>query len=289
MTYRAMLVVLLAVLLLGALEDRSRTVSGFILGRTPVGPPPLEEQTDISTVGEAYDSLDSILKRFVSEDGLVNYTELAESGNLGILVRWFGRYGPSTHPDLFATRDDTLAYYINAYNTLVLWGVTRHWPIHSVFDVADTGVLSVKSGQGFFFSLRFVVDGQWINLYELEHDVIWSFDDARIHAAINCASLSCPKLRSQSMRPEGLPKSLNQAMESMVAHPTHLEVLHEEGVIVASAIFDWFRDDFESEGETLTGFWRGYATGRLAKDLERAEASAYEIRFVPYDWRLNEQ
>ncbi len=289
MTYRAMLVIGLAILMLGALEDRSRSVSSLLFGRTLAGPPPREEPIDISSSAEAYDALDALLSKHVTPDGMVDYRKLSESEVLGHLIRWFGSYGPITTPSLFTTEREALAYYLNAYNTLVLWGVVNNWPLESVMDVPDTGLLSVKPGQGFFVSLRFVLDGSWINLYDLENTIIRGFGDARIHAAINCASLSCPKLQQTSFRADSLDRTLTAATEDMIATLDHVEIMEEEELILASPIFDWFREDFEGDGETLIGFWENYARGNTARALAKARESNYQVRFVSYDWQINAQ
>lgn len=132
------------------------------------------------------------LARWVREDRVDYARVLEDAHDLKRFAATLAVVGPTATPERFQTEDERLAYYINAYNALTLLGVVENWPISSVHDVR--GWLNPRAGFGFFYGLRFPLDGGEINLYDLENDLIRGFRDARIHAAINCASNSCPPL-----------------------------------------------------------------------------------------------
>lgn len=145
----------------------------------------------------SYDDWTEVLSRFVDAQGLVDYQALAKDQEV------FGRYissievvGPKTYPELFPTDQDRLAYYLNAYNALVFKGVLARGP--ETESVWNGGLVS---GYRFFVAMKVVVDGQQTNLKKLEDNVIRErFEDPRVHAALNCASLSCPRLPRQRDR-----------------------------------------------------------------------------------------
>ncbi|MCZ7681820.1 MAG: DUF547 domain-containing protein [Sandaracinaceae bacterium] len=81
------------------------------------------------------------------------------------------------------SRDARLAFYLDAYNALVVKAVIDRWPIEGVMRVP-----------GFFDRARYRVAGRDLTLNELENDVIRGFAEPRVHFALNCASASCPRL-----------------------------------------------------------------------------------------------
>lgn len=216
---------------------------------------------------------------------------LRERADLRRFVATLAAIGPSTSPARFETEPSRLAYYINAYNALVLFGVIENWPIDTVQDVQ--GWLNPRDGFGFFYGLRFPLDGRTVNLYDLENETIRAFGDARIHAAINCASRSCPPLMGYAFEPPTLDGQLDEVTRRFVSDPMQVEVDHARNEIRLSAIFDWYRVDFEEHARrlgrqaTVLDFIGAFASEDLRATLGRARSDEYEVVFRPYDWLLN--
>lgn len=233
--------------------------------------------------------LEALLLAHVDEQGRVDYPGLhQERAALERYVAQLAAWSPRSHPALFPSRAHAMAYDINAYNALVLWGVLLRWPLGSVQEVPPGGLIEIKPGQGFFYSQRFVLGGEEINLYDLEHRVLRPYGDARIHAAINCASASCPQLQRRVFTPEGLEAQLAQAMAQMVSQDKHLEVDERARVVRASAIFDWFEEDFVAHAPSLLEYWAQVAPpGPRREALERARRQGYAVQFKVYDWTIN--
>ncbi len=244
----------------------------------------VEPSTDL------YGEWDALLTKHVHPDG-VDYEGLkADEATLRRVVATFEEVGPKSTPDRFADRDHELAYYVNAYNALTLLGVVEHHPVSSIQDVH--GLIEPKPGFGFFWGLRFGLDGRSINLYDLENSIIRGYDDARIHAAINCASASCPTLSSRAYRPETLSDQLDAATRAFVGSDTHVRSV--EGAVELSSIFTWFRGDFEShattlglEGSTLAWIEHYSADPTRREAAANARQQGHELRYVDYDWSLN--
>src|SRR6476660_1619142 len=69
-----------------------------------------------------------VLQQF-SHHGLVDYAGLAD--HPGVLRRYYAllsKTGPSSTPDQFASRQQTVAYWVNAYNAMVILAVLKNYP-----------------------------------------------------------------------------------------------------------------------------------------------------------------
>lgn len=222
----------------------------------------------------------------------VDYAEvLSDASDLKRFAATLAVVGPAVTPERFPTDAARLAYYINAYNALTLLGVVDNWPISSVQDVQ--GWLNPRPGFGFFYGLRFFLDGGKTNLYELENGVIRGFRDARIHAAINCASISCPPLARRAYDPRTLDAQLDQATRVFCSRDLYVRVDDQAREIQLSSIFEWYRTDFEEHARrlgrppTLEAFIQAFAEPAVAEAVIRAQEAGFDVVFQPYDWGLN--
>lgn len=232
------------------------------------------------------------LGRWVRAAGVDYDAVRSDEGDLRRFVATLGAVGPRSTPERFGTEPERLAYYINAYNALVLFAVVDNWPIRTVHDVR--GWLDPRAGFGFFYGLRFPLDGDSTNLYDLENEVIRGFLDARIHAAINCASKSCPALMPYAFEAASLDEQLDSVTRGFCSSAKHVRVDEEAREIQLSAIFDWYRSDFEEHARrlgrpaTIVDFILAFATPEVAAELERSRGDGFDVVFQAYDWDLNE-
>lgn len=220
----------------------------------------------------------AVLQRFVDDHGLVDYRALAEERTqLDAYLTAVAEISPQSHPQLFPTREDQLAYFLNAYNALVFQGVLDLAPdIETVWGKSGTGY-------GFFVKTKVVLGDRRTNLRKLENqDIRRQFEDPRIHAALNCASLGCPRLPREIFDPRRLDDQLDQAMAEFVGDQRHCAFDEATGTVALSKIFDWFRSDFDSAGGLIA-----YLNRYREADEQIPEDT--KIRFLPYDKRLNRQ
>jgi len=263
------------------------TVKGLGLRSVSVNAVPLEQAPE----GFDYGWWNDALGRWVRGASVDYDAVLLEESGLRRFVATLGQLGPHSTPERFSTEPERLAYYINAYNALTLFGVVDNWPIDSVQDVH--GWLDPRAGFGFFYGLRFPLDGRATNLYDLENEVIRGFVDARIHAAINCASRSCPALRPFAFEPVRLDDQLDLVTRDFCSNPLHVRVDEEAQEIQLSAIFEWYQPDFEEHARrlgrpaTIIDFILGFATPDVAIVVAEARNADFKVVFQPYDWSLN--
>jgi hypothetical protein len=248
---------------------------------------PFEQRSE----GFDYTWWNATLGRWVRPGGVDYDAVRSEDADLRRFVATLAKIGPRATPERFTNEPERLAYYINAYNALVLFAVVDNWPIDSVHDVH--GWLDPRAGFGFFYGLRFPLDGDQINLYDLENEVIRGFIDARIHAAINCASKSCPALMPYAFEPARLDDQLDAVTRDFCSNPPHVRVDDEAEEIQLSAIFEWYQADFEEHARrlgraaTIVDFVMAFAEPEVAAELQRAQSADFEVVFQPYDWTLN--
>lgn len=184
-----------------------------------------------------------------------------------------------TDPDGF-DRNETLAFWINAYNVLAIDLVARHYPVAGIRDIGSLlrPVWKREAGR---------IDERARTLHAIEHGILRPLGDPRIHGAIVCASLSCPPLRREAFRAERLGEQLDDNMRRWLADPRKgVRADAASGTLHVSSIFKWFAEDFEGGGGAV-GFVERYgpeAAARLAK--ERGADAA--IRYLDYDWSLND-
>jgi hypothetical protein len=270
----------------------------FVLaGCTTMKPAPLRAPAAPTPVF-THAAFDRVLQRFVTPEGLVDYAGIkAEPADLDSYYALVAAYSPDSHPELFPTEAHALAYWLNAYNAVAMRTVVLHYPIGGVGDIKAPFPFSlIPSKSGFFFFQRAMYGGETTSLYYLEHYVVRKrFTEPRVHFALNCASRGCPRLPQRAFTAEALDAQLETEARRFFAEERNLRIDHQTRTVHLSPILDWFESDFTDwyeraypgEPGTLLNYAALYAPDETAEQLRRA--AGYTIRFVPYDWRLNDR
>lgn len=185
----------------------------------------------------------------------------------------------ASDPGRLASRSERLAFWINAYNVLAIDLVARNLPLESIRDVGSLlrPVWKREAGR---------VGGRGVTLDEIEHAILRPLGEPRIHAAIVCASVSCPPLARSPYRAERLDAQLDASLARWLADPrkgSHLDPA--AGVLRVSRIFEWFAGDFAAAGGVLA-----FVTPHLPEATRRwlaAHGGEAELAYFDYDWSLN--
>ncbi|MCR4318765.1 MAG: DUF547 domain-containing protein [Candidatus Brocadiaceae bacterium] len=229
-----------------------------------------------SESGDPASLFDSVLSRYVSKDGLVHYKGLKEDKDF---MRYI-EYLSTTDPDKLPTDKHRMAFWINAYNAFVLKGVLEEYPIKSVLGV---GWLP----HSFFKRKEFVIKLGKITLQKIENERLReAFREPRIHFAINCASMSCPKLLTEAYKAEKLEQQLETQAISFISNKSRNSLDKENEVLYLSSIFKWYEGDFIQKGEKLEEYIARYLN---QKDAEFIRNNKVTVKYLDYDWGLNEQ
>jgi hypothetical protein len=246
----------------------------------------------------SHDECQPVLQRFVDEQGRVDYAGLkAEPRALERCYFLISRYSPDSHPDRFPTAQDRLAYWINAHNTAVLKVAVAQYPISSIEDIKPPFLLFFLPKKiGFFLFQRVILGGRGMSLYTLDNRIIRKrFAEPRAHFALNWASRGGPRLPRTVFTGAELDRRLDGAAHAFFAEERNLKIDHGERVVYLSSILDWYKGDFltsykrrfPGEQATLLRYAALFVSSQQAAELTRA--AVYDVRFSPYDWRLNDQ
>lgn len=235
--------------------------------------------TDAASPGEGPDAavrfhgeFDRLLQRYVA--GLsVDYAAWSAGGEdhqaLGRYVDGLASLDPATWPE-----QDGLAYWINMYNAVTLRLVLDNYPLDSIKDIG--GFLKVSPWKRELVT----VAGRKLTLNDIENEIIRpTFGDPRIHFALNCASVGCPPLKDEAYMPGSLSDQLDESCTLALNRDGWVRVDGDK--IGLTKIFDWYKDDFETDGGSVEAFINRYRDKKVSLDNGH-------VSFLSYDWSLNE-
>lgn len=216
-----------------------------------------------------------LLARAVDERGRIDFRALAaDSDDLQTFVHWLDSHGPRTTPSNFVTREEILAYRINAYHALAMWTVLRAGP---------AGELNVWRRAKIFLLTSVKVDGDTTTLQAFESDVIRPMGDPRIHFALNCMVRDCPRLRREPYTAALLDKQLDEAAGEFVGDGRGVRLDPATKTAWLSSIFSFYTDDFLIKDACLIAYVNRY------RSPSAPIPPNYVVQFLPYDWTVNRQ
>jgi len=177
------------------------------------------------------------------------------------------------NPATLGSKDEKLAYWINAYNVLTIDLITREGENDSIKNLGGTLTSPWKKH-------KWTIAGKEYALDDIEHGIIRKLGEARIHFAVNCAAKSCPDLRAEAYRPNKLNAQLDEQTRLTFENTTkgYAQVDGQNAVRV-SKVMDWFDDDFN--GGDLRSWLQPYFPETINGDTS--------VKFFSYDWSLNKQ
>jgi hypothetical protein len=188
------------------------------------------------------------------------------------------------------SREQRLAFLVNAYNAFTVDLVLTRYP--ELKSIKDLGSILQSPWKKEFFALL----GARRSLDAVEHGLIrapGSFDEPRIHFAVNCASIGCPMLRAEAYVADRLDLQLEDTTVRFLGDRSRNRFDTATGRLEISRIFDWYKADFEKGGRgagTVAQFLARYADvvadDAAARTLVKQGAVA--IRYTEYDWALND-
>ncbi|MEQ9009633.1 MAG: DUF547 domain-containing protein, partial [Ekhidna sp.] len=189
--------------------------------------------------GVSHKPFDDLLQKYVDEKGMVDYKGLkADRTKLKSYLTML----ESNAPEKSWTKDQKLAYWINAYNAFTLELILEHYPVQSIKDLGSTIKIPFVSTAG---DIKFInIGDEEYDLNNIEHGIIRKeFDEPRIHFALVCAAVSCPKLQNQAYTPENLDAQLTKAAKEFLANPSKNE-FKSANQATLSKLFNWYGGDF---------------------------------------------
>lgn len=216
---------------------------------------------------------DRFLKAYVKQDkdgvNRVAYGRIGDGGK-AVLAEYLD--GLSKTPISRYGRAEQKAFWINFYNALTVRLIAQSYPLDSIRDIASPWDTKVS-----------MVEGEPVSLNDVEHRIlrpIWR--DARIHYAVNCASIGCPNLLPVAFTGQNTGQLLELAAHGYINNRRGARI--EAGGLIVSKIYGWFADDFGGNEKSVIAHLKEYAEPALLNALKTLDA----IENYEYDWGLND-
>lgn len=239
-------------------------------GLTSQGQPTKEVSGDLSTEMISEEIVDHsqwnlLLQKYVAQNGLVDYKGFASERNL--LNSYLNKLS-TTEPKESWSVQELLAYYINTYNAYTVALILDNYPVESIKDINGPWTRGIVP-----------IGDKSLSLGGIENGILRKMNEPRIHFAINCASISCPKLLNEAYSAKKIDEQLERVtFEFINGEKNELNASNP----MLSSIFDWYKKDFVVDGEVdVIGYINQYSNTKI--DLDAT------VSYKNYNWNLNEQ
>ncbi len=241
------------------------------------GPPPV-------TLTEAYSEkpggphvdhsrFDRVVHKYVDADGWVDYAALkADSSDLDAYIASLANV-----PFEQLGRNEKLALLINAYNAFTLRLILDHYPLESIRDIPASKRWDAR---------RWNIGGHVWSLNDIEHKQIRpKFREPRVHFALVCAAIGCPKLRNEAYDPARLDAQLEDQSRYVHTHDRWFRFDAKKNVVYLTKLYQWYGNDFKQVAGSVLDF-----AARYSRPLAEALKTGHKpkIRWLKYDWTLND-
>ena len=227
----------------------------------PVPDASIQTSQDIGPVLD-HSTWNKLLKKHVKPNGMVDYKGLKnDRTELDKYLKMLS----SQQPSVDWGTNELLAYYINLYNAYTVDLILRNYPVKSIKDIDSP------------WTSEFVKVGDTeISLGGIENSILRKMNEPRIHFAINCASISCPKLLNEAYTADKIEEQLERVTREFINSDKN-EISANSAKL--SSIFDWYEKDFKENGSVID-YINQYSDTKIN--------SGASISYKEYNWNLNE-
>ncbi len=207
----------------------------------------------------------------------------------------------SLEPEVYEKWSDRrkIAFLLNAYNAITLKAILDNYPINPTIPNPLYPQNSIRQIPK-VWKKKYLVMGREMSLEHIEHGILRKeFDEPRIHVALVCAAMSCPPLRREPYIGKKLDAQLDDQSGGFLASGDNFRIDRDNSVVHLSSIFKWFGGDFTGKYAPETGYGDHDKDTRAVlnfisnyvddKDAEYLRGGDFEIKYIDYDWSLNER
>lgn len=225
----------------------------------------LTSTTANSAVNVDHSQFDSLLKKYVNTDGLVDYKGFAADRPL---LNGYLNQLAELEPTNDWSVQELLAYYINLYNAVTIELILDNPNVKSIKDIDSPWIKS-----------RARVGNRELSLGGIENGILRKMNEPRIHFAINCASISCPPLLREAYTAGKINEQLDRATSEFINSDMN-DITKNK--VALSSIFKFYTKDFyRGSNESLIPYINKYSK-------VKANSNAV-VTFKDYNWNLNKQ
>jgi hypothetical protein len=238
-------------------------------------------------------ALDQLLDLYV-RDGFVYYRAL--KADRAKLDGYIGQMAAENIARL--SRDEQIAFWLNAYNALVLRTVIDRYPIQG--HAAAYPSKSIRQIPGAFEGMQHRVAGRTLTLDDIEKKVLPEFSDPRVYLALGRGAVGSGRLRSEAYVPARLETQLSEMAAECTTRPVCAQVDRSGNKVMASAIFSWREKEFAAAyGAAAAPVFANRSPIERAilsiieprlvpAERQLLAQNTFQIVFEPFDWSLND-
>ncbi len=237
---------------------------------------PAAQQVEMDSIDHSV--WDALLHRYVDANGMVNYALWKNNaGDAQALDQYLAALSQA-NPNAKSSRAAVIAFWINAYNAVTIRGILTQYPTSSIRN--HTAKLF---GYNIWHDLLLRVGDQSYSLDAIEHKILRPTKENRIHFAIVCASISCPRLLNEAYVASRLEEQLSVNSRDFFSRPQNFSISGR--TVNVSSILKWFAEDFGANPQA--------GLIAVSKYLPPAgqplvASGDVQVSFLSYDWGLNE-
>lgn len=216
------------------------------------------------TISIDHSQWDKLLKKYVDKEGYVNYVGFQKDVHLlDSYLEILSKNPPNENWSV----EELLAYYINLYNAASVKLIVDEYPVKSIANISRPWTKS-----------RISIGNKMFSLDDIEHNILRKMNEPRIHFALNCASISCPKLLNEAYTSSKINEQLERVTKEFINSDKN-DISSNNAKV--SAIFKWYVKDFKVNGKTdVINFINQYSYVKMNPDAK--------VMFKKYNWDLNE-
>ena len=240
-------------------------------------------------------AFDQVLDLYV-RDGLVYYKAL-QSERMR-LDRYASSLNVPAATHAAWSREQQMAFWVNAYNAFVLQTVIDRYPIKGASQEFPDN--SIRQIPGAFAQARHRAAGRSVTLDEIEKTILPEFKEPRVYLALGRGAMGSGRLRSEAYTSGRLMQQLDAIAREFVSERAMLRIDRDAGQMSVTPIVSWH------DAEFIAAYDKG-ATGPYAdrSPIERAmiafvaprllplekeflQKNEFKVTYHPFDWRLND-
>ena len=261
-----------------------------LLACSTIAAPAAQESLADAARRKTYDTILDVYVR----DGFVYYRALkSERAKLDGYVSFLGAFAVDELP-----RDEQLAFWLNAYNALVLKTVVDHYPIQG--HATEYPSHSIRQIPGAFDRLQHRAAGRTLTLDLIEQTVLSAFHDPRVYLAIGRGAVGGGRLRSEAFLPGRIEAQLTEVAHECTSRPECIRIDREQNRVAVTAIFSWHEKDFvaafadaapspfKDRSQIERAVLAFVQPKLLTTEKEFLATSQFSVTFKLFDWSLND-
>lgn len=262
---------------------------GLMVGLAGVAGGAQQDSSEVARVR----NLDEILDLYV-RDGYVYYRALkSDRRRLDAYITALSSASIASVP-----REEQIAFWVNAYNAMVLRTIIDHYPTPR--RSSDYPPASIRQIPGAFESIRHQVAGRSLTLDQIEQTILPGFNDPRVFLALGRGAVASGRLRSEAFRSDTLEQQLAEAADECTSHAHCVNVDPASNRVQVSSIFSWRAKEFAATyaDKAPQVFAARSPIERAVLALVQPKLTSIEkdflarndfkVEFSRFDWTLND-